>query len=116
MNFVVPRSSTWKTIGQVAVGSEALQVQPRDAAQARFRVQPLECRPALGDGRSHRALEDRHEQVVLAPEIEINGARRDAGGPGDISHLCVEETVARERLDGGGQDSFPLVLRGTDAG
>ena len=38
MNLVVWRSSTWKTIGEVAIASHAREVHVRDPAQALDRI------------------------------------------------------------------------------
>ena len=80
--------------GEVAIAAEALEVQAGDPAQP---LRPgRRCRPArppFGDRVLHRALEDRDEQVVLAPEVEVDGAGGDAGDPGDVGDLRLEEAV-----------------------
>ena len=109
MNFVDGRSSTWKTTAS-AVASEAVEVQPGDRAQPLARIADARDAPApLGDARPHRALEDRDEQVVLAAEVEIDGAGGDAGGARDVGDLGVEEAARGEDVDGGAQDGVPLV-------
>ena len=64
---------------------------------------------AFCDRLGHRALEDRDEQIVLAPEIEIDGSGREAGGAGDIRDLCIEKAAGGECVDGGAQQRIPLV-------
>ena len=66
-------------------------------------------RRALGDRLLHRALEDRDEQVVLAAEVEVDRAGGDAGGPGDVGDLGVEEAARGEGVDGGAEDRVALV-------
>ena len=84
--------------GEVAVAAEALEVQAGDLAQPLDRVGHAgERRAAFGDRLLHRALEDRDEQVVLAAEVEVDGAGGDAGGAGDVGDLRVEEAVLRRR-------------------
>ena len=58
---------------------------------------------------AHGALEDRDEQVVLAAEVEVDGAGGDAGGAGDVGHLGVEEAALGEDRDGGAEDGLVLV-------
>jgi hypothetical protein len=67
---------------------------------------------ALGEHLVHRALEDRDQQVVLALEIEVNGARRHAGDARHVSHLRLEIAVLREHLGGRAQDEIALVGAG----
>ena len=89
-----------------------------------MRVEPLarivdagERGAALGDRLAHRPLEERDEQVVLAAEVEIDGAGGHAGGAGDVGHLRLEEAVAGEHLGRGLEDGVALVDdRGLDYG
>ena len=64
---------------------------------------------AFGEHVVHRSLEDRDEQVVLALEIEVDGAGRDAGDARDIGDLRLEIPVLREHLGGRAQNQVPLV-------
>ena len=84
-----------------------------------MRAQPLarivdagERGAAFGERLAHRALEDRDEQVVLAAEVEVDGAGGDAGGAGDVGDLRVEEAALGEDVDGGAQDRVALVGAG----
>ena len=63
----------------------------------------------FGDRLVHRALEDRDEQVVLAAEIEVDGAGGDARGAGDVGDLRVEEAARGEDVDGGADQRVALV-------
>ena len=65
---------------------------------------------ALGERLAHGALEDRDQQVVLAAEVEVDGAGGDAGGAGDVGDLGVEEAALGEDVDRGAQDG--VALRG----
>ena len=108
--------------GQVAVAAQAIEVQVGDAPQPLERIGDAgERGPALGDGLAHHPLEDRDEQVVLAAEVEIHGARGDAGGAGDVGDLGAEEAAAGKGADGRAQDDVALVAAwsggaGTGAG
>ena len=63
--------------GQVAVAAQAIEVQVGDAPQPLERIGDAgERGPALGDRLAHHPLEDRDQQVVLAAEVEVDGARR----------------------------------------
>ena len=96
--------------GQIAIAAQPLEVQTGDAAQALARVgRADERRAPFGDGVLHRAFEDRDEQVVLAAEVEIDGAGGDAGGLGHVGDLGVEEAALREHTGGGAHDGVALV-------
>ena len=96
--------------GEVAVAAEPFEVQPGDAAQPLGGIgDAVERGAALGEHLAHRALEDRDQQVVLALEVEIDGAGRHAGGAGDVGDLRLEEAVLGEDLGGGAQDGVALV-------
>ena len=110
MNLVDWRSSTWNTIAR-------LRSRPR-----RPRCSRAICRSrstgsasagdavaAVRDRLPHRPLEDRDQQVVLAPEVEVDGAGGDAGGARDVGDLGVEEAARGEGVDGGAQDGVALV-------
>ena len=58
----------------------------------------------LGEHVVHRPLEDRHEQVVLALEIEIDGPCGHARHPRDVGDLGLEVAVLREDLGCCAQD------------
>ena len=58
-----------------------------------------------------RALEDRDQQVVLAAEIEVDGAGGDAGDARDVGDLRVEKAALGEDVDGGAQDGVALRAR-----
>ena len=64
---------------------------------------------AVGDGLLHRALEDGDQQVVLAAEVQVHGSGGDAGGPGDVGDLGVEEAAGGEGVDGGPEDRVAFV-------
>ena len=85
-------------------------MQVGDPAQPLARVgDALERGAALGNRLAHRALEDRHQQVVLAAEVQVDGAGGDAGDAGDVGHLRLEEAVLGEDLGRGPQDGVALV-------
>ena len=100
---------------------EPIEVEPGDAAQPRGGVgKRLDPAAPFRDRLGHRALEDRDEQVVLAPEIEVDGARREAGRAGDVRDLRVEVAARGEGVDGRPQQRVSLVaavgFRGESAG
>jgi hypothetical protein len=85
-------------------------VQAGDRAQLRERIRvPGDALAAGGDGLLHGLLEDRDQEIVLAAEIEVNGAGRDAGRTGDIGDLGVEEPARGEGRDGRPQQRVALV-------
>ena len=85
-----------------AVATEAVEVEPGDLPQPIDRIaQAGDALAAFGDRRRHRPLEDRDEQVVLAAEIEVDGAGGDARGASDVGDLGVEEAASGEGVDGG---------------
>ena len=106
MNFVDCRSSTWKTTARS-------RSRPRRSrcSRAISRSRSIgigdagERGAAFGDRLVHRALEDRDEEVVLAAEVEVDGAGGDAGGAGDVGDLGAEEAARGEGVDGGAQDA-----------
>ena len=63
---------------------------------------------AVGQPFTHAALEDRHQQVVLALEVQVDGAGRDAGGARDVGDLGVEVAALGEDVDGGAEDGVAL--------
>src|SRR5439155_16093124 len=65
-------------------------------------------RSALREAVAHGALENRDEKIVLAAEIEIDGAGGDAGRARDVRHLCVEEASVGEDVGGGAEDQIAL--------
>ena len=64
---------------------------------------------SLGDGGGHGLLEDRDEQVVLAPEIQVDRSSGHAGFARDVGDLRAEEAVAREYLGRRGQDAVAFI-------
>ena len=64
---------------------------------------------SFGNRLGHGLLEDRDEQVVLASEVEVDGAGGDAGLPRDVGDLRAEEAVPRKHPRRGGQDAVALV-------
>ena len=109
MNLVDWRSSTWKTMARLrsrpsrARWRRAKPPEPLGADRARRRP-----RPGLRERLAHGALEDRDEQVVLAAEVEVDGAGGDAGGARDVGDLGVEEAALGEDVDRGAQDRVAL--------
>ena len=63
----------------------------------------------LSDRLLHRPLEDGDQQVVLAAEVQIHGSGGDAGGPGDVGDLGVEEAARGEGVDGRPEDRVAFV-------
>ena len=110
MNLVDCRSSTWKTTAR-------LRSRPRRSRCTRAMVRSCstgsrsgaDAGAAVGDRLAHRLLEDRDEQVVLALEIEVDGAGGDAGGAGDVGDLGGEEPAFREDVGRGAEDRLALV-------
>ena len=85
-------------------------MQPGDLAQAfdgaAFGGDAL----ASGGNRlGHRPLEDRNQQVVLAAEVEVDGAGGDAGAARDVGDLRVEEAAGGERFDRRAQNGVAFV-------
>ena len=112
MNFVDWRSSTWKTTARLRSRpsrSRCTRAIARSrssgVAQRRDAVTPF------GDRLAHRPLEDRDEQVVLAAEVEVDGAGGDARRARDVGHLRIEEAALGEDLDGGAQIAARLSAR-----
>ena len=65
----------------------------------------------------HRLLEDRDEQVVLAAEVQVDGAGGDPGGSCDVRNLSIEEAACGEGFDRRAQQGVALVdLLGAGAG
>ena len=78
--------------------------------------QAIEGVPADGDPPAHVRhhlphflFEKGDQQVVLVPEVEVDGPVRDFGGPGDLGHLRVEEAFPGEDLYGSAKDPVPLL-------
>ena len=116
MNLTECRSSTWKTMAR-------LRSRPKRARCRRAKMRrrsegsltPASAARALRERLAHGALEDRREEVVLAAEVEVDGAGRDAGGAGDVGHLRVEEPALGEDIDRGAQDRV-LLAEGCGSG
>jgi hypothetical protein len=64
----------------------------------------LERRSSLLARFTHRLLEDGDQQVVLVPEVQVDGAGGDPRGPRDVGHLRVEVPLARDHPGGRLQD------------
>ena len=95
---------------QVAIATEPLEVKSRDATKPRLGLSDaLERRAPLGNRLSHGAFEERDEQVVLAAEVEIDGAGRHARVAGHVGHLRLKEAVARKNPRGRLEDRVALV-------
>ena len=48
--------------------------------------------------------------MLLALEVEVDRALRDAGGVRDLLHRRVVEALGAEELEGGGEDLRPALL------
>ena len=73
---------------QVAIPPKPVEVQPGNPRQPFPRIDDaVQSLPTSSQGIAHRPLEERHQQVVLAAEVEVDGAGSDAGGAGDVRHL-----------------------------
>ena len=110
MNLIDCRSSTWKTTarsgrGRGVRGAAARCCRSRSAGSAT----PASAARPSAIASLIDALEDRDEQVVLALEVEVDGAGRDAGDARDVGDLRLEEAVLGEDLGGGAQDRVALV-------
>ena len=89
----------------------------RDAPQSLDQIRDsVQRRSPFRDRFAHRLLEDRGEEIVLVPEIEIDRSRHDSSRARDVSDLRVEEPSSGEELDGGPQDSVTLVPTGQRTG
>ena len=74
-------------------------------------VDAVECLTDGCERLMHRALENRDQQVVLAPEVQIHGAGSHAGLPRDVGDLGVEEPSPGEQRGGGLEDQVTLLTR-----
>ena len=95
---------------QIAIAAEARQVEARRACRSRS-AGSLHVRrrgSRLGERFAHRALEELDEDVVLAAEIQVDGARGHPRGARDVGDLGVEEPALGEDVDGGPQDGVAL--------
>ena len=85
-------------------------MEPGESTEALDRVlDPVQRRAALGDTLLHRTLEDRREEFVLAPEVEIDRSGRDPGRARDVGHLGAEESFLGKDLGRGTEDGLTLV-------
>src|SRR3990172_5277430 len=91
MNLVDCRSSIWKT-----------------TATARARL-GAPARAAGLDRLLHRLFDDRDQQVVLAAEVQVDGAGGDPGGAGDVGDLGAVESCFGEGVDCGSPDRVAPV-------
>ena len=90
--------------------SQTLQMHAGEPPEALDRVvHAVQCLAGGLEPLVHRTLEDRDQQVVLAPEVQIHCAGRDTRLPRDIGDLRVEEPAAGEQLRGGFEDEVSLV-------
>ena len=88
------------------------QVQLRKSAQPFARIRRGRGgRASLRQAFAHRALEDRHEQVVFAAEIQIHRPGGDAGGVGDVRDLRVEKAALGEHVGCGTKDGVLFCAR-----
>ncbi len=84
-------------------------MQLRKAAQPFGRIgDGRHFRPPLAKLFLHGAFEDGDEQVVLAVEVEVDGAGGDAGCTCHVGHLGVEVAAFGEHIDGRAQDRIAL--------
>ena len=99
-----------KDDGEVAIAAHSLEMQSCNLAKAFNRATFGGHALASGGNRlGHRPLEDRNQQVVLALEIEIDGAGGDAGGTGDVGDLRIEEAAGGEGFGRGAEQRVALV-------
>ncbi len=95
------------------VAAEPAEMEVGDAPQAVRRVaDALDGGPPLGNDLAHRSFEDGDEQVVLALVVEVDGAGRDPGHPGDVGHLRLEEAVLGEHPGRRAENQVALVTGG----
>ena len=98
---------------QVAIPAESFEVEPGDPAQPLGRSSHAnQRRSSLLDCVAHGALKDGDQQVVLAAEVEVDGAGRDPGDAGHVGDLGLEVAVPGEDLDRGAEDGVALVGHG----
>jgi hypothetical protein len=105
MNFVEPRSSTWKTTAR-----SRFEVQARDLPQLVARVRErARARPRVRDGLADPAVEERAQDFFLALEVEVDRAVGHARDARHVRDLRVEVAAAGEDFGGGAQDGLALV-------
>jgi hypothetical protein len=84
--------------GEIAIPAQPFEVEAGDAAEPFNGVRDVDqCGPSFGDGVLHRPLEDRHQQVVLAAEVEVDCTGRDAATR-DVGDLGLEVAVLANTL------------------
>ena len=95
---------------QIAIAAHPIEMHARDRPKPRRRVgERRHAGAPCVDRLAHGAIEDRDEQVVLAAEIQVDGAGGDPCGPRDVGHLRVEEAARGKDVDGGAEDRLALV-------
>ena len=98
-----------KDDGETAVAAETREVEAREAAEPLDRIaHGGDRRASLLEAIAHRPLEDGDEEVVLAAEVQVDGAGGDAGRARDVGDLGVEEAAVGEDVGGGAQDQLAL--------
>jgi hypothetical protein len=96
--------------GEVSITPEPFEVKPSDFPESIERMGvSLQTAPARLDGFLHRPLENRNQQVVLAAEIEVDRAGRDARRTRHVGDLGVEKAARREGFDGGPQNGVASI-------
>jgi len=99
--------------GEVGVALDQRQVELDEAGEPVGRGPLLgKLGAGLGEKLGHLLVEEPQEQVVLALEVEIDGAVGDARAPGDLGHRRAVEAAPGKDLDGGVEDARALVALG----
>ena len=111
------RNSIWKTIGQVAIRSQGVEMKEGQPLQALAGIAEL---LEFGARQAHKSIERRvdggHQDVFFALEVEIDGTIGDAGAVGHVGYARGEEAFLREDRHRRIQDSLILVGAAVHAG
>ena len=85
MNLVDWRSSTWKTTARSRFAAQHAQVVLGDRQQLRRRAlrPPASSRARRLEVLGHHLVEEGDQDVLLVPEVEVDGAVGDVGAARD---------------------------------
>ena len=99
--------------GEIGVALDQRQVELDEAGEPVGRGALLgQLGAGLGQELGHLLVEEPQEQVVLALEVEIDGAVGDARALGDLGHRRAVEAALGKDLDGRIEDARALVVLG----
>jgi hypothetical protein len=90
-----------------------VEVMRGDVVESRHRGSVAVCdgdgAPVLSIGDVERPVRDRDDQVVLVPEVAVDGPGGEPGGPDHIGHGRLVETLGGHAPHGGEQDLFAAL-------